>query len=69
MYSLFIFLICKYFHMESIYLCVYVFKYFIVVSSYTLCAFKVEECNEPSCKALIFPYGVVLFNIFSTTCI
>ena len=25
---------------------------------------KVEECNEPSCEALIFPYGVVLFNIF-----
>ena len=24
---------------------------------------KVEECNEPSCEALIFPYGVVLFNI------
>ena len=22
---------------------------------------KVEECNEPSCEALIFPYGVVLF--------
>ena len=31
--------------------------------------FKVEECNEPSCEALIFPYGVVLFNIFSTMCI
>ena len=31
--------------------------------------FKVEECNEPSCEALIFPYGVVLFNIFSTICI
>ena len=31
--------------------------------------FKVEECNEPSCEALIFPYGVVLFNIFSTVCI
>ena len=30
---------------------------------------KVEECNEPSCEALIFPYGVVLFNIFSTICI
>ena len=30
---------------------------------------KVEECNEPSCKALIFPYGVVLFNIFLTICI
>ena len=26
--------------------------------------FKVEECNKPSCEALIFPYGVVLFNIF-----
>ena len=32
-------------------------------------AVKVEECNEPSCEALIFPYGVVLFNIFSTICI
>ena len=31
--------------------------------------FKVEECNQPSCEALIFPYGVVLFNIFSTICI
>ena len=31
--------------------------------------FKVEECNEPTCEALIFPYGVVLFNIFSTICI
>ena len=30
---------------------------------------KVEECNEPSCEALISPYGVVLFNIFSTICI
>ena len=30
---------------------------------------KVEECNEPSREALIFPYGVVLFNIFSTICI
>ena len=30
---------------------------------------KVEECNEPSCETLIFPYGVVLFNIFSTICI
>ena len=27
--------------------------------------FKVEECNEPSCEALIFLYRVVLFNIFS----
>ena len=26
--------------------------------------FKVEECNEPSCEALIFLYGVVLFIIF-----
>ena len=34
-----------------------------------LVVFKVEECNEPSCEALIFPYGVVLFNIFSTICI
>ena len=34
-----------------------------------VCGFKVEECNEPSCEALIFPYGVVLFNIFSTICI
>ena len=25
---------------------------------------KVKECNEPSCEALIFPYGVVLFNVF-----
>ena len=30
---------------------------------------KVEECNEPSCEALNFPYRVVLFNIFSTICI
>ena len=30
---------------------------------------KVEECNEPSCEALIFPHGVVLFNFFSTICI
>ena len=30
---------------------------------------KVEECNKPSCEALIFPYGVVSFNIFSTICI
>ena len=30
---------------------------------------KVEECNEPSYEAQIFPYGVVLFNIFSTICI
>ena len=30
---------------------------------------KVEECNKSSCEALIFPYGVVLFNIFSTICI
>ena len=34
-----------------------------------VCLIKVEECNEPSCEALIFPYGVVLFNIFSTICI
>ena len=33
------------------------------------CFLKVEECNQPSCEALIFPYGVVLFNIFSTICI
>ena len=38
-------------------------------SEVLLCMLKVEECNEPSCEALIFPYGVVLFNIFSTICI
>ena len=29
---------------------------------------KVEECKVPSCEALIYPYGGVLFNIFSTIC-
>ena len=42
-------------------------SYIIIQSSYE--RLKVEECNEPSCEALIFPYGVVLFNIFSTICI
>ena len=39
------------------------------VKKYPQSGFKVEECNEPPCEALIFPYGVVLFNIFSTICI
>ena len=29
---------------------------------------KMEECDEPSREALIYPYVVVLFNIFSSTC-
>ena len=46
-------------------------KLYNAVSKYIIATkrFKVVKCNEPSCEALIFPYGVVLFNIFSTICI
>ena len=41
----------------------------LIKSPFDAVQVKVEECNEPSCEALIFPYGFVLFNIFSTICI
>ena len=56
-------------HYSNAFIILHHFTYNIIGTAIKSESFKVEEWNEPSCEALIFTYGVVLFNIFSTICI